>query len=104
MPNLPPEFSVFPVFPSAPILPALPNPPVKLTFQNTITDLPAFQDQPNNGPAVPPPPHGTQPTGIYEYIPVPRQKPILPPAPYYAAFGIWAQIETQFALLNVYAE
>jgi hypothetical protein len=35
---------------------------------------------------------------------VPRQCPVPPEAPYYCAFGVYQQIEYQFALLSVYAE
>ena len=94
----------FPVFPPALILPALPNPPVPLPFDNGITDVPVLQDQPNNAHAVSPAPPGPIPTDLYEYITVPRPRPILPPESYYAAFGVYQQIEGYFALLNVYAE
>jgi hypothetical protein len=94
----------FPVWPQNKILPALPNPPVALPFDNGITDIPVIQDQPNNTPNVAPAPPGPTPLGAYEYITVPRPRPILPPESYYAAFGVYQQIESYFALLNVYAE
>jgi hypothetical protein len=94
----------FPVWPPNKILPALPNPAVQLLSQNNITDIPCIQDEPDNGPAVTPACPGPTPLGRYEYITVPKPRPILPPESYYAAFGVYQQIESYFALLNAYTE
>jgi len=82
-----------------------------LPFDNNITEDPndnggyyRVQNFPDNGPYRPAPVPGPNPTHRYEYLLIPRQKPVPPTAPYYAAFSVYQAVEYQIALLGVYAE
>lgn len=91
-----------PFFPPNTPLPVAPT--VPLPFDNGITENPDIQSFPDNGPFRPPPVPGPAPIGLYEYISIPRQPPVPPTASYYEAFTAFQQVESQFAMMGIYAE
>jgi len=58
----------------------------------------------DNGPKVIPAPPGPTPHGAYEYLLVPRPKPVPPNAPWYAAFKDFQQIESEVIVRGASAD
>ena len=51
-----------------------------------------------------PAPPGPAPHGSYEYLVIPKQPPVLPPAPFYLAFTAYQQVEAEIRMRMSYGD